>query len=310
MTYISEKTIKGKKYFYLVKNVRIGEAWKKFTIYIGGGKLSTKQLAKLKTKYSRILDQKVAVYMKSKDPLLSLISGKQISELEKIRAAYRTFCQAMSAAVRERWYEWFLATFTHNTNAIEGSTVSLQETSMILFENLTPPGKTMKEIREVENHKKAFDYVIAYRGDVGRDFICKIHEIMSSGILKKEESGVFRKVQVFIRGSEHVPPKPEDVERKFKELMLWYRGNKKKYHPVVVSAYVYTAFESIRPFVDYNGRTGRLLLNFTLMKHGFPPIAIAYRKRAGYYAAIRAAINGDLKPFVQIIYRYLKEAKT
>jgi len=310
MTYVSKKIIKGKEYFYLVKNVRVDDTWKKFTVYIGKGKLNRLRLFRLKRKYSKILDQKVASYMKSTDPLLGILSEKHITELENIRAMYKSSHRKMSAVVRERWYEWFLATFTYNTNAIEGSMVNLPETSMILFEGLAPPDKTMREIREVENHKKAFDYVMAYKGDIGKDFICNIHKIISSGILKKNESGVFRKVQVFIRGSEHVPPKPEEVEKKFKELMLWYRGNKKKYHPVVVSAHMHTAFESIHPFVDYNGRTGRLLLNFILMKYGFPPIAIAYRRRAEYYAAIRYAIKGDLKPFVQMIYRYLKEVKT
>jgi len=310
MTYVSKKIIKGKEYFYLVKNVRVDDTWKKFTVYIGKGKLNRLRLFRLKRKYSKILDQKVASYMKSTDPLLGILSEKHITELENIRAMYKSSHRKMSAVVRERWYEWFLATFTYNTNAIEGSMVNLPETSMILFEGLAPPDKTMREIREVENHKKAFDYVMAYKGDIGKDFICNIHKIISSGILKKNESGVFRKVQVFIRGSEHVPPKPEEVEKKFKELMLWYRGNKKRYHPVVVSAHMHTAFESIHPFVDYNGRTGRLLLNFILMKYGFPPIAIAYRRRAEYYAAIRYAIKGDLKPFVQMIYRYLKEVKT
>lgn len=309
MAYILEKTIHGKKYFYLVKNVRIAGAWKKFTVYIGKGKLSKKRLAKLKIKYSEILDRRVAAYLKSVDPLLGILSEKQITELEKIKAAYKRARKVMSAAVRKRWYEWFLATFTYNTNAIEGSTVNLSETSMILFEKLTPPGKTMREVREVENHKRAFDFVMAYEGDVNKDLVCGAHRIMSSEILGKAESGVFRKVQVFIRGAETIPPKPEEVGEQFKELMLWYKGNKKKYHPVIVAAHLHTDFERIHPFVDYNGRTGRLLLNFILMKHDFPPIAIAYRRRAEYYAAVQAAIKGDLKPFVRLIYRYLKETK-
>jgi Fic family protein len=309
MAYILEKTIKGKKYFYLVKNVRIAGAWKKFTVYLGKGKLNKRQLAKLKIKYSGILDRKVLAYLRSVDPLLGLLPEKQVSELEKIKAAYKRARKTMSAAVKERWYEWFLATFTYNTNAIEGSTVDLPETSMILFEKLTPSGKTMREVREVENHRKAFDYVMAYEGDVNRSFICRIHRIMSSGILRKAESGVFRKVQVFIRGAEVIPPGPENVKEQFKELMLWHRGNKKKYHPVILAAHLHTAFEGIHPFVDYNGRTGRLLLNFILMRHDFPPIAIAYRGRAEYYAAVQAAIKGNLKPFTRLICRYLRETK-
>jgi len=309
MPYVQEKTIKGKKYFYLVKTVRIAGAWKKFTVYMGKGDLCEKRLNELKRKCSKILDQKATTYLKSVDPLLGLLSKKQVTDLEKIKVAYKKSRRAMSAEVRRRWYEWFLTTFTYNTNAIEGSTVNLLETSMILFDKLTPPGKTMREVRETENHKRAFDYVTAYRGDLNKNLVCKVHRILSSGILRLAESGTFRKVQVFVRGAEVVPPKPEDVGKQFKELMLWYRGNKRKYHPVVTAAYLHTAFEGIHPFVDYNGRTGRLLLNFILTKHGFPPIAIAYRRRAEYYRSIQAAVNGDLNPFVQLIYKYLRETK-
>jgi Fic family protein len=309
MPYVLKKLIKGKKYFYLVKNVRVGGAWKKFTVYMGKGELDEKSLDKLRKKYSKILDRKAAAYLRSVDPLVGLLSEKQIAELEKVRAAYKKAQREMSDAVRRRWYEWFLATFTYNTNAIEGSTVNLSETSMILFEGLTPPGKTMREVREVENHRRAFDYAMTYRGDVSKTFICRLHRLMTSGILGPRESGVFRKVQVFIRGADVVPPRPEEVEGQFKELMLWYRGNKRRYHPVVVAAYMHTAFEGIHPFVDYNGRVGRLLLNFILLKHGFPPIAIAYRRRAEYYAALRAAVKGNLKPFVRLLYNYLRGAK-
>lgn len=309
MPYVLKKTIGGKKYFYLVKTVRVGRTWKKFTVYMGKGNLSKKRLGELKKKYSKILNRKAGTYLKSVDPLLGLLTVKQATELGKIRTAYRKYRGKAPEAVRQRWYEWFLATFTYNTNAIEGSTVNLLETSMILFEGITPPNKTMREVQEVENHKRAFDHAMAYRGDINKAFVCKLHHIMASGILEPEESGAFRKVQVFIRGSDQVPPRPEDVEREFKELMFWYRGNKNRYNPVVVAAYVHTAFEGIHPFIDYNGRTGRLLLNFILMRHGFPPIAIAYRRRAEYYEAIRAAVKGNLKPFVQLACRYLKETK-
>ncbi len=308
MSYVQEKIIKGKKYIYLVKTVRAAGAWKKFTVYMGKGDLSKKRLDALKEKYSKILDQRVAAYFKSVDQLLGLLSRKQIAELEKVKAAYEAH-GAMPAVIKQRWYEWFLATFTYNTNAIEGSTVNLRETSMILFEGLTPASRTMREVREAETHKRAFDYAVAYLGDVSRPFVCKLHKLMTSGILGPAESGEFRKVQVFIRGADHMPPRPEDVEKRFKELMFWYRDNKRKYHPVIVAAHMHTAFEGIHPFVDYNGRAGRLLLNFILMKHGFPPIAIAYRRRAEYYAAIQAAVRGDLKPFVRLVYKYLKETK-
>jgi len=309
VTYVLKKIIGGKPYFYLVKNVRAGGAWKKFTVYMGKGPIGRGDLEKLRKAHTKTLDQKVAAYLKATDPLLGLLSERQLVDLEKVKAAYRKAKGQMSAAVRRRWYEWFLATFTYNSNAIEGSTVNLLQTSAILFEGLTPPGKTTREVREVENHRRAFDYMAGYRGELSKAFVCKLHRLMTAGILPPAESGAFRSVQVFVRGSEIIPPRPEDVAKSFKGLMLWYRGNKRRYHPVVVAAYLHAAFEGIHPFVDYNGRTGRLLLNYQLMRNGFPPIAIAYRGRAKYYRAIQAAIKGDLRPLARLVHGYLTAAK-
>jgi len=310
MVYHIEKTIKGKKYHYLVKNVRINNKWKKFTAYIGKGELSNNDIKKLKQKYSTLLEKKVNNFLKSTDPLYSLLSEKQIKELEEIKQKYKSY-KKMLPEVWQKYYEWFLTQFTYNTSAIEGSTVTLRETSMILFDKITPPGKTLREIREIENHKKAFDFILSYKKDVNKNFVCRIHKILSIDILSKDNCGKFRKVQVFIRGvKDFIPPKPQFVEKEFKELMNWYNKNKKKYHPLIVASYMHTTFESIHPFVDFNGRTGRLLLNFILIKNEFPAIDIKNKDRIKYYNALQKAQKGNLKPFVNLVLKYLKEMKS
>jgi len=310
MPYHREKIVRTKKYHYLEKNVRINGKWKKFSVYIGKGKLSKKQIQFLKGKYSKVLDERVNSYLKSVDPLLSLLSDRQIKELEEIKQKYDKYYKKMPPEGKQRYYEWFVTQFTYNTSAIEGSTVTLRETSMILFDKITPPGKTLREIREIENHKKAFDFILSYKGDITKSFVLKIHKILTTDILSKETSGKFRKVQVYIRGVEIIPPKPQEVEKEFRKLMKWYKIGKKKYHPVIVASYFHSAFEGIHPFVDFNGRTGRLLLNFILMKNRFPAVDIKNRDRMKYYNTLQKAQKGNLEPLVNLIIKYIEEIKS
>ena len=306
MAYILTKIRNKRKYYYLVKNIRVNNKWKKFTIYLGLD-LNKKQLIEQKKKNSKILEQKSKEYLKRVDILLNLVSEKNLKFLELAKQKYKKFSK-QSIAAKERYYEWFITTFTYNSNAIEGSTITLDETSMILFDKITPPNRTLREVKQVENHKKAFDYMIDYDGDINKNFVLKLHKILTADILQNEESGKFRKVQVYIRGEMQIPPKPELVPLEFNKLMKWYNKNKKRYNPVVVASYFHTAFEGIHPFVDFNGRTGRLLLNFILLKNRFPAIDIRNRNRIEYYKAIKYAIKeSNLKPFVNLVIEYIKE---
>ncbi len=306
MAYTLVKIRNKKKYYYLIKNIRINNKWKKFTVYLGSN-LNKKQLIDKKKKYSKILEQRSKEYLKRIDILRNLISDKDLKFLELAKQKYKKFSK-QSIATREKYYEWFVTTFTYNSNAIEGSTITLEETSMILFEKITPSNRTLREVREVENHKKAFDYMLTYKGDINKKFVLRLHRILTIDILQKEESGKFRKVQVFIRGEKQMPPKPKLISLELNKLMKWYNKNKKKYHPVIVASYFHTAFEGVHPFVDFNGRTGRLLLNFILLKNRFPAIDIRTKEKIQYYRAIKRAIKeGNLKPFVNLVIKYIKE---
>jgi Fic family protein len=178
---------------------------------------------------------------------------------------------------------------------------------MVLFEGISPPNRPLRDVLAAENHKKAYDWLVAYKGDVNQKMIFKIHEILSKDILNKYESGKFRQVQVYIRGSSDIPPRADAVEKEIIELVRWYKFNKRKYHPVVVAAFMHINFEKTHPFVDFNGRTGRLLMNFILMKNNLPPVDIRNKDRMKYYEAIKSGIHENLNPFVKLIIKYLKE---
>lgn len=302
MSYLVKKKIRGKGYFYLVSSVKIGGKAKKFQIYIGAKKPTA---AKLK-KYSSLLKHRVESYVSKIDPLVTIIPKTELKMLEKVKNSYKKFLK-QSPTVIENYYEWFVTTYTYNSNAIEGSTLTLRETSMLLFDGISPSGRPLSDVLAAQNHKKAYDWILTYRGNINKQFILKLHKILTKGILYPSESGKIRKVQVYIRGAKEIPPKPEEVDARLKALLKWYKANKKKYHPAVVASYFHTAFERVHPFVDFNGRTGRLLLNFILLKNDYPPIDIRNKGKQRYYGAIIASVEGNLNPFVKLVIKYLKK---
>lgn len=302
MSYITKKRIRGRDYFYLVSNIKKMGKIKKVQIYVGSSKPAGKKLKDL----NEVMRLKLRKYLNDSDPLLGLNSQNNRNIIEKSKLFYSKISN-FSPSVKRNYYEWFVSTITYNSNAIEGSSLSLRETSMIIFEGITPPGKSIKDVRAAENHKRAFDFILSYKGDIDKRLVLKIHNILAKGILKPEESGKLRKVQVYVRGSETIPPKPEEVPIQLKQLIGWYKNNKKRYDPVVLASYFHTAFEGIHPFVDFNGRAGRLLLNFILIKNSCPPIDIRNSDRLRYYDCIKSGIKGDVKPMCEMIIDCLKD---
>ena len=301
--YIEIKKRNKSKYYYLCKSLRINGKYKKIRVYLGKN-FSKKKLKDEINKKGKIIEEKINL-LKKQDPLFNLLNEKEIKEIEKIKKRFGKFLR--NSVALKKFLEWFEVSFTYNTTAIEGSTLSLEEVSLILTDKLSPEGKSLKEIKEIENHKKAFEYILSYNGDINKKVICKLHRILTKDILPEKYSGKFRDVQVFIRGVEVIPPKPKDIENEFRELMKWYRKNKVKYNPIVVGAYFHAAFESIHPFIDFNGRVGRLILNFFLFKNKLPMINIKNEEKLKYYKALKEANKENLRYLVKLIIDKLKE---
>ena len=155
--------------------------------------------------------------------------------------------------------------------------------------------------------------MINYDEDINKEFICQIQNIIVTNTLKKElESftGIYRPLQVYIRGASFTPPKPEEVKKEMAALIRWYDKNKKRLHPVIIAAYFHCAFESIHPFVDGNGRTGRLLIDFMLHKNDFPMINIPVKRRLEYYDALETGRNGNLKKMINLIISLMSTEET
>ena len=296
MPYTEIKEKNGKKYYYRVKSIRKGKKVNKERVYLGVD-LNKKEILK-KGKNA----DKTLLYLNN------LLTEQEIKELEDIKEKYKK----QPKESFENRYEVFTSDFTYNSTAIEGNTLTLQETAQLLFEGITPR-KSMREINEVLNHKKAFDFILSYNGDVTKEFICDLHKIVVKDTLKEElktQIGCFRNLQVYLRGTDWLPPKPEDVPKEIKSLLFWYSKNKEKLHPLIVSAYFHAGFETVHPFVDGNGRTGRLLMNFILHKNNFPMVNILNSIKYKYYEALESAqIRGNLKLLVKLLFEILRSSK-
>lgn len=187
----------------------------------------------------------------------------------------------------QRLRDEFLIEYTYNSNAIEGNTLTLQETALVL-EGITVDKKPLKDHLEAVGHRDAFLYVqdlVKNNIPFSESIIKQIHTLVLMD--RPDDRGVYRRIPVRIMGAFHVPPDPILVPEQMENLITEFAGNK-KLHPIERAALFHLKFEGIHPFVDGNGRTGRLILNLMLMQAGYPPINVKYSDRKRYYDAFDA----------------------
>lgn len=192
------------------------------------------------------------------------------------------------------YIEDFVTRSTYHSNGIEGSTLTYAETYAILYNDnsFKIQGKEPREIYEAINHKKALELVfnnLQNNEEFDERFIKKLNETINMDI---KDTQSYRTVQVFIQGSEHIPPEPEKVPN----LMLYYvyNYNHDKQDIFAKVAKYHIDFEKIHPFEDGNGRTGRLLINYELLKNNFPPVVIEKEDRVKYFEFLRNNDNDGL----------------
>ena len=173
--------------------------------------------------------------------------------------------------------------------------------------------KSLREINEVVNHKKAFDFILNHKKDISKELILQLHKLVVQNTLRPElenQIGKYRALQVYIRGTEWLPPKPEEVSREMGSLLSWYSKNKMVLHPLILAAYFHSAFKTIHPFVDGNGRVGRLLMNLILHINKYPMINIPNKKKHIYYKSLEdAQLKGDLSSLVKFLFDLLKKER-
>lgn len=205
----------------------------------------------------------------------------------------------------ENLKKYFDVELTYNSNAIEGNTLTITETKVILEDGLTiGKGKSLKEHLEVINHKEAIDYIddiVSKDIDISERVIRDLHYIILKSIDNKN-AGDYRNSNVLISGSKHKPVEHFLVKEKMTELVEWYNDNKDRKHPIELAAEFHFRFVYIHPFIDGNGRTARLLMNLILMRNGYPITVVRTEERDRYMKALeKASTEGKLDDFINII---------
>jgi Fic family protein len=203
--------------------------------------------------------------------------------------------------------------YTFESNKIEGNTLTLRETDLVINEGLTISGKSMREHLEVINHQEAIVYIkqlIEQNFPLNEREVLSINNLILRGI-KAEEAGKYRKVQVMIKGSSHLPPQPFQVVKEMEDFFIWYESNKMRLHPVILAAELHERIVAIHPFIDGNGRSARLIMNLILLQHGYVIANIKgdYENRIQYYSALETAQTKNSKEdFLMFIAQIEKES--
>ncbi|MBQ2717267.1 MAG: Fic family protein [Clostridia bacterium] len=233
--------------------------------------------------------------IKSKESLVELIEKKK-AELDSYRP--------LTEGELQRLLDDFMIEYTYNSNAIEGNTLTLRETDMVL-RGLTIDQKPLKDHMEAVGHKEAFYFIldlVKEKSELTEFTIKQIHSLVLSD--KPRDKGTYRRVPVRILGAQHQPVQPYLIEPKINDLLLDYKNDNRNIAEKLANFHI--EFESIHPFIDGNGRTGRLLVNLELMKAGYPPIDIKFTDRKKYYDAFDAYhVKKDLSQMTKLFAEYL-----
>lgn len=202
--------------------------------------------------------------------------------------------------------------YTYESNKIEGNTLTLQETQLVIEKGLTIGGKPLKEHLEATNHFFAIEFIkqlVADKTPFTQTILLQIHQLILQGI-DNTNAGTYRTVQVLISGAKHIPPQPYLVPKQMEDFFIWYNENKNQLHPIILSAEMHQRLVTIHPFIDGNGRTSRLLMNLILLQNGYP-IAILkgdVANRLRYYECLELAqTQNNPNPFIELIAQNVKD---
>ena len=217
----------------------------------------------------------------------------------------------LSNASVEGLHDKLIVEWTYNSNAIEGNTLTMSETKVVL-EGITVGGKSVIQHLETINHRDAIlflEELILEEVDLTEWNIKNIHSLILKDI-DNDNAGKYRNGNVIISGASHIPPNHIMVNELMQKLIVEYTNEWSEFHPIIKACLLHGEFVKIHPFIDGNGRTARLLLNFELLKHGYTPIIIEKTRRADYYDTLDFAhTSKDYSKFIKLISEFVVDSE-
>ncbi len=238
-----------------------------------------------------------------------MIETRLLKRLETKKAQLDGLRPLPTAAIN-RLRDEILIEWIYNSNAIEGSTITLQETRLIIETGLTVGGKSLREHFEVTNHKEAIQYVedlVNNTEPITAFHVRQIHKLILTHI-DDVKAGSYRKTQVRIAGAPFTPPEPWQINGLMAEWSDWVASAEGSMHPVILAAQAHHRLVAIHPFIDGNGRTARLVMNLMLMRSGYPPTVILRVNRRQYYSVLAKADSGNTNALENIVGRAVESS--
>jgi len=320
MAYIYRKTIGEKSYYYLRASLKKnGKMITKDIKYLGNDINTIKDNLKgIPSKYNdeirktyktinRFLE--VNTYLerikKLKIKNNDYLNKESLENIEACRAHWNEKFHKLDRLTKEETLKNFIIEFAFNTTSIEGNTITLKQAQSLLLDNLTPKNKTLREIYDLQNTEKVFMTLFNNTSkEISHETICEIHDELLENIDARKGYRT-TDVRVFRANFESTPA--PYVKTDMELLLKWYRKNKNKLHPSVLAIIFHHKFEKIHPFMDGNGRTGRMLLNYILLKNNHPPLIIRKKNRIAYLEKLHKADDCPLTKATPQDYKPLTE---
>lgn len=299
MVYIYKKNVGGKSYYYLRASERKGKrVLTKDIAYLGSSikeaKNAIKNIPKYKDKIkeahktiNRFLEsnyflEKARSLKLKKDSFLK----EKLEDVESCKIHYTSIFNKRDELTKKETLKNFIVDFAFNTTSIEGNTITLREARDLLENKSTPKNKTLREIYDLQNTENVFFNIMKSKKEINHEFVIDIH----IKLMKKIDSRAgYRKLDVKVLKSNFSPTPHPYIKSDMNILFKWYKKNKKKLHPLVLASMFHHKFEKIHPFMDGNGRTGRILLNYILIKNKYPPIVVHKKLKHEYLDALQKA---------------------
>lgn len=259
-------------------------------------------------KAMQVAEQEIR-YQRTSKKKLSTSLQKMLNEIDELKSKLDKFREFDSYRIAQA----LELEYTFESNRIEGNTLTLRETDLVINEGLTVSGKSMREHLEAINHQEAIGYIkhlMEKNSILNEREVLSIHNLILRGI-HPDDAGRYRKVQVMIKGSTHMPPQPFIVPKQMEDYFIWYEKNKNSLHPVVLAGEMHERLVTIHPFIDGNGRTSRLIMNLILLSHGYIIANIKgdYDSRMQYYQTLeKAQTTSNKEDFLLFIAQIEKES--
>lgn len=305
------RAVKGRKYAYLEESIRIEKKVRKISKYLGlSENVNKKDIERAKELFKKDflnnkVKLKVSILKKKIKKFEYPLNLDEVVKIEEMNFKYLKILKNLHPKSLEDLNKRFIANYVFESNALEGNSLTLKNVAEIVFENRISKGKDLREIYDAQNSYNSFLILQKTREEISKEFIINLHSKIMNKI---DDRQGYRSVPVIIVGKPNTKlTSPEDIDKEMNQLIEWYKKNKDRLYPLELAFKFHAKFEKIHPFYDGNGRVGRFLLNYILIRKGYFPIIIRKNTRNSYLASLEVADKGKFLVLMRFALNHYKE---